>query len=200
MLTTLHKNFRKILSRPPKQEEPEALTLPSYWQPAADLQKMAQEILKEHAYEELSKEIKVFWNPLLQTTLGMALYHLNSVTLNPKIADNEEELHRTLRHELAHLIAYSKNSHRRISPHGQEWREACIELGLPEEEPCHDLPIKRRVIERKYHYSCPNPTCQFEIARVKPFKNPVSCAHCCKKYNHGRFSAKYQMVKTVVGK
>ena len=36
-----------------------------------------------------------------------------------------DEVDRTLRHELAHLLAQWRVGRRRIAPHGKEWRQAC---------------------------------------------------------------------------
>src|SRR5207237_3228502 len=41
-----------------------------------------------------------------------------------------DEIERTLRHELAHLLAQWRNGRRRIAPHGSEWSRACRALGL----------------------------------------------------------------------
>ena len=37
--------------------------------------------------------------------------------------------------------ASSRTPH--IAPHGAEWRQACRDLGIPNESRCHDLPLKR---------------------------------------------------------
>src|ERR1700687_2873461 len=41
-----------------------------------------------------------------------------------------DEIERTLRHELAHLLAQFRVGRRRIAPHGAEWRRACRDLGI----------------------------------------------------------------------
>src|ERR1700730_17806348 len=53
----------------------------------------------------------------------------------------DDEIDRTLRHELAHLLAQFRAGRRRISPHGEEWRQACHDLGIGDEVRCHNLPF-----------------------------------------------------------
>jgi len=72
----------------------------------------------------------VSWNPRMQTTAGRAWWPDRMIELNPKLREcGEEEVWRTLKHELAHLMAYERNMRRRIDPHGPEWRAACVDLG-----------------------------------------------------------------------
>ena len=55
--------------------------------------------------------------------------------LNPRlkqlpVPQRASEIRRTLRHELAHLVAYVRAGRRRIKPHGEEWKQACKDLGI----------------------------------------------------------------------
>lgn len=94
---------------------------------------------------ELSCKIKVYWNPRMRTTAGRAWWPDRKIELNPKLKEyNPDEVWRTLKHELAHLVAYERNGRRRIDPHGIEWQTACEDLGIPGERPYHNLPFKRR--------------------------------------------------------
>lgn len=143
---------------------------------------------------ELSRKVRVFWNPRMQTTAGRALWPDRVIELNPKLRDcPPEELWRTLKHELAHLVAYERSVRRRIEPHGPEWRSACAELGIPNEQPFHNLPFKRRKVKRNHVYCCPH--CLASIHRVKPIRRAVACYDCCRKFNGGAYHERFRLVR-----
>lgn len=135
--------------------------------------------------------VSVYWNPRLRTTAGLALWRERRVVLNPKLVEiSAAEVQRTLRHELAHLLAQHRAGRRRIDAHGAEWRQACCDLGIRNEPRCHDLPFKRRRLERKYFYSCP--ACKTLLARVRPLRRPAACLKCCRKYNGSSYHEKFR--------
>jgi SprT protein len=143
---------------------------------------------------ELSRRVRVSWNGRMQTTAGRAWWPDRSIELNPKLRDcGSEELWRTLKHELAHLIAYERCGRRRIDPHGMEWRAACMELGIPNEQPFHNLPFKRRRLKRNHSYICTN--CFVTIHRVKPIQRAVACYACCRKFSGGRYNDRFRLVE-----
>jgi SprT protein len=143
---------------------------------------------------ELARKVRVIWNPRMQTTAGRAWWPDRVIELNPKLRDCEpDQLWRTLRHELAHLVAYERSGRRRIEPHGPEWRAACAELGIPGEEPYHTLPFKRRRMKRNHAYICPN--CFSVIHRVRPISRAVACYACCRKHNDGHYHDRYRLIK-----
>jgi predicted SprT family Zn-dependent metalloprotease len=151
------------------------------------------------ALPELARKVRVSWNPRMQTTAGRAWWPDRSIELNPKLRDCEpDELWRTLKHELAHLVAYERGRRRRhIEPHGPEWQTACADLGIPGEQPFHTLPFKRRRMKRNHAYICPN--CFATIHRVKPIQRSVACYDCCRKHNHGSYHDRYRLIKTTPG-
>ncbi|MFZ9938571.1 MAG: hypothetical protein ACO3JG_16145, partial [Luteolibacter sp.] len=95
--------------------------------------------------------------------------------------------------EVAHLVAYERCGRRRIEPHGDEWRAACADLGIPGERPYHTLPFKRRRMKRNHAYFCPH--CFATIRRVKPIQRSVACYECCRKFNGGRYHEHFRLVK-----
>jgi predicted SprT family Zn-dependent metalloprotease len=107
------------------------------------------------------------------------------------------EVDRTLRHELAHLLARCRHGRRAIAAHGPEWRQACIDLGLTDEKRCHELPLPRRRLERKYLYRCR--FCKLEVRRVRPFRRAVACLKCCRAYNRGRYDERFRFLKISMG-
>lgn len=144
---------------------------------------------------ELARKVVVTWNPRMQTTAGRAWWPDRAIELNPKLNEcGSEELWRTLKHELAHLVAYERCGRRKIEPHGREWQAACVELGIPGEQPYHTLPFKRRRMKRNHAYICSN--CFAVIHRVKPIKKAVACYECCRKFNSGAYHDRYRLIKS----
>jgi predicted SprT family Zn-dependent metalloprotease len=146
---------------------------------------------------ELARKVRVSWNPRMQTTAGRAWWPDRCIELNPKLREcGPEELWRTLKHELAHLVAYERCGRRKIEPHGVEWRSACADLGIPGETPYHTLPFERRRMKRNHSYSCPN--CLATIHRVKPIRRAVACYDCCRKFNNGSYHDRFRLTKVRV--
>lgn len=154
----------------------------------------ARELLRTLGCGELAGRVRVRWNPRMRTTAGLANYRDSLVTLNPKLAPfGEAEIDKTLRHELAHVLAQHRAGRRRIAPHGAEWKQACRDLGLPDERRCHNLPLPRRKIGAKHIYRCP--ACKIDIRRVRPFRRRVACLVCCRAHNRGRYDEKFRLIK-----
>jgi predicted SprT family Zn-dependent metalloprotease len=127
----------------------------------------------------------------MRTTAGLACYRTKRVILNPKLIEvSAGEVQRTLRHELAHLVAQARAGRRRIAAHGAEWFEACADLGIPDEKRCHELPFKPRRIARKFFYQCP--ACDTVLSRVHRVKTRVACIKCCRKHNGGKYLERYR--------
>src|SRR5207237_9092122 len=83
------------------------------------------------------------------------------------------EIDRTLRHELAHLLAQFRVGRRRIAPHGEEWRQACRDLGIADEARCHNLPFALKSFPPRYVYVCPN--CNEKFPRVRRIPRGLTC-------------------------
>ncbi|MGB8354054.1 MAG: SprT-like domain-containing protein [Chthoniobacteraceae bacterium] len=161
----------------------------------AALTAQAHEFLRELDCAGLVARVVVRWNPRMRSTAGLANYQHSLVTLNPKLAQfGDAEIDKTLRHELAHLLAHFRAGRRRIAPHGAEWKQACRDLGLPDERRCHDLPLPRRKVVAKHTYHCPE--CRLDIHRVRPFRRKVACLACCRAHSRGRYDEKFRLVKT----
>jgi predicted SprT family Zn-dependent metalloprotease len=157
------------------------------------LQKQARRLLEEAGCPALARQVTVNWNRRLRTTAGLAHFRLWKISLNPRlVAFGMEEVDRTLRHELAHLLARYRAGRHRVQPHGAEWRQACADLGLNGEKRCHDLPLPRRRLPRKMLYRCRH--CQAEVRRVRPFRRAVACLKCCRAFNRGRYDERYRFM------
>jgi predicted SprT family Zn-dependent metalloprotease len=114
--------------------------------------------------------------------------------MNPKLLQfGMEEVDKTLRHELAHLVARARAGRRRIEPHGPEWRQACRDLGLADEKRCHDLPLPRTRQRIRHRYRCPQ--CRRDYDRVRPFRRAVACFECCRAHSRGTYDERFRLLK-----
>jgi SprT protein len=155
------------------------------------LEEVARMLTRRVGCKRLAKDLTVLWNPRMRTTAGLACYRTKRVILNPKLIEvSASEVQRTLRHELAHLVAQARAGRRRIAAHGEEWLEACADLGIPDEKRCHELPFKPRRIARKFFYQCP--ACDTVLARVHRVKTRVACIKCCRKHNGGKYQERFR--------
>ncbi|MGV3532759.1 MAG: SprT-like domain-containing protein, partial [Chthoniobacteraceae bacterium] len=127
----------------------------------------------------------------LRTTAGLAYPARQLIMLNPKVHAFEGELERTMRHELAHLLAHHRAGKRRIAAHGPEWRQACAALGIAEEPRCHKLPLPKRTQHRKHIYACPS--CKCIIRRVRPIRKKSACLACCRAHNRGQYDERFRL-------
>ena len=150
------------------------------------LEAKAQEILRALDAAELAREVRVEWNARLFSAAGRADFRRKLVSLNPRLREHDgTEIDRTLRHELAHLLAQFRAGRRRVSPHGVEWRKACRDLGIGDESRCHTLPFPVQRRTRRFLYRCAR--CGKEFPRVHRIKRAVACSDCCRKFNRGKF-------------
>lgn len=174
-----------------------ALTAAELYDLQQRLQKEAREAAEKIGMSKLAMSVRVEWNHRMRTAAGRAFYRKSLIELNPRLAtelpkaQSEDEIDRTLKHELAHLIAFNRAGNSRIQPHGTEWKRACRELGIAGEDRCHALPFAPRKMTKKYLYACPS--CQSEVPRVRPFKRPVACYECCKQHSRGRYSNEFKL-------
>lgn len=146
---------------------------------------------------ELARKVRVSWNPRMRTTAGRAWWPHRSIEMNPKIREiADAQIWRTLKHELAHLIAYERCGRRRIDPHGPEWQAACAELGIPGETTYHSLPLRARRMKRNHSYACPS--CLTVISRVRPFRRAVACYSCCRKFNGGMYHDRFRLIRNAI--
>ncbi|HEY2615294.1 MAG TPA: SprT-like domain-containing protein [Chthoniobacterales bacterium] len=160
------------------------------------LEEKARGILRELDAADLAGTVQVEWNARLFSAAGRADFRRKLVSLNPRLREHDAaEIDRTLRHELAHLLAQFRAGRRRVSPHGAEWKKACRDLGIADESRCHALPFPIQRPARRYLYDCPR--CGKEFPRVRRIKRAVACLDCCRKFNRGKFesSARLRLVR-----
>jgi len=160
------------------------------------LGEVARRMARKVGCRHLAEVLSVQWNPRLRTTAGLANYRNRTITLNPRlVVVDPQEIQRTLFHELAHLVAQERSGRRRIDPHGDEWRKACRDLGIPGESRCHNLPFKRIRMTRKYFYRCR--FCGQGLSRVRKLRRKSACIHCCRKYNEGKYDERFRFIEVL---
>ena len=155
------------------------------------LETEARDLLCSLGAKRIATELRVEWNSRLQTAAGRADYRDKLISLNPRLFEHPGEIDRTLRHELAHLLAQFRAGRRRISPHGAEWQQACRELGIADEKRCHTLPFPAKCHAPRFIYRCPN--CRRDFPRVRKLKRTVACLACCRAYNRGEFHIRFRL-------
>ena len=157
-----------------------------------ELERKARELLRALSASELASSVRVEWNARLFSAAGRADYRRKLVSLNPRLREHDAaEIDRTLRHELAHLLAQFRAGRRRVAPHGAEWREACRDLEIGDESRTHALPFPIQRRSRRFLYACPR--CGKEFPRVRRIKRAVACLECCHKFNRGKFEPSAQL-------
>jgi predicted SprT family Zn-dependent metalloprotease len=156
-----------------------------------NLEKTARDLLRANGAKRIANELRVEWNSSLKTAAGRADYREKLISLNPRLAEYPDEIDRTLRHELAHILAQFRAGRRRIAPHGTEWRQACTDLGIADEKRCHNLPFPTRTYAARFIYRCPN--CRREFLRVRRVRHAVACLACCRKHNGGYFDLRFRL-------
>jgi len=156
-----------------------------------DLESKAREILYELGANKLACAIRVEWNSHLKTSAGRADYGHKLISLNPLLFEHPAEIDRTLRHELAHLLAQFRAGRRRLLPHGTEWQQACRDLGIADEKRCHNLPFPARRHTARFIYRCPS--CRQEFPRVRRVRRAVACLACCRAHNGGEFDTRFRL-------
>jgi SprT protein len=156
------------------------------------LESIARELLRTAGAKPVAGLVRVEWNSRLRSCAGKASFRGALVWLNPRLREHDVlEIDRTLRHELAHLLAQYRAGRRRILPHGPEWRRACHDLGIGGERRCHDLPFPISRRERRFVYKCPN--CSADFPRVRAIRHAVACLACCRKHNRGKFTSRFRL-------
>ncbi len=157
----------------------------------ATLLKTARELLRSLGATRIATELRVEWNSRLKTAAGRADHRRKLISLNPRLVEHPAEIDRTLRHELAHILAQFRAGRRRISPHGPEWQQACRDLGIADEKRCHTLPFPTKSYAPRFIYRCPN--CRRDFPRVRKIKRTVACLACCRAHNGGEFDVRFRL-------
>jgi SprT protein len=158
---------------------------------ARNLERKARELLCSLGANRIATELRVEWNSRLKTAAGRADHRQKLISLNPWLVEHPAEIDRTLRHELAHILAQFRAGRQPISPHGSEWQQACRDLGIAGEKRCHTLPFPAKRYAPRFTYRCPN--CRRDFPRVRKIKRTVACLACCRAHNRGEFDVRFRL-------
>ena len=159
---------------------------------ARELQDRARALLRGLNADILTDRLRVEWNERMRTTVGRADFRRCLISLNPALREfGPAEIDRTLRHELAHLLAHLRFGKRRIRPHGREWQNACCELGISGERAGHTLPLVGRSLSRRFLYYCKS--CQAHFPRVRRIRLALACLACCQKFSSGNYDERFRL-------
>ena len=137
-----------------------------------------------------AQKLQVIWNARLRSSAGFASYPSWRIELNPRLQEFDGQVERTLKHELAHLVAFQRAGHTRIEPHGAEWRKACEDIGIPDERAHHHLPLPRNEVKRNFLYVCVS--CGLVVRRVRKFRRYSACRTCCSKHAGGGYDERFR--------
>jgi SprT protein len=158
----------------------------------AMLEALARDLLGQNGAARLGARVQVEWSSRLRSAAGRAEYRSARVLLNHRLcAHGEGEIDRTLRHELAHLLAQFRAGRRRVAPHGAEWRRACADLAIGGESRCHTLPFPIRRQPLRYLYFCPH--CKQDFPRTRLVKRRTACLSCCRAFNRGEYDGRFRL-------
>jgi SprT protein len=156
------------------------------------LESLAIDLLRAHGARRIASQLRVEWNRRLKSCAGRADYRSKLISLNPLLhAHGDDEVRRTLLHELAHLLAQFRAGRRRIAPHGLEWRRACHDLGIGDEKRCHNLPLPVNRRARRFLYRCPH--CRRDFPRTRRIRRSVACLACCRAHSRGNFDPRFRL-------
>jgi len=194
LLRQLEFAFQTVVGRALRLPNPETATgavAPQFRQRNLNLEETARELLRSLGAARIAGELRVEWNSRLKTAAGRADYRQKLISLNRRLLEYPTEIDRTLRHELAHILAQFRAGRRRIPPHGVEWQHACVDLGIADEKRCHNLPFPAQTYAARLIYRCPN--CHQEFPRVRRVRRAVACLACCRKHNSGHFDPRFRL-------
>ena len=175
---------------PARQTATEAVAIPLHGRDTT-LETEARQLMSSLGGQRIASQLRVEWNSRLQTAAGRADYRQKIISLNPRLVKHPEEIDRTLRHELAHILAQFRAGRRRISPHGPQWQQACCDLGIAGEKRCHTLPFPAKRCAPRFIYRCTN--CRRDFPRVRKIKRTVACLACCRAHNGGKFDVRFRL-------
>lgn len=104
------------------------------------LEDLATKALSRIGYRYLALKVEVVWNDRLTKSAGQTDLRYLRIELNPKLKKLDfKHTKQTLKHELAHVLANHRNSG--CPQHGKDWKQACEDLGIPDEPRVHHLKL-----------------------------------------------------------
>lgn len=134
------------------------------------------------------------FNNRLTRVLGRCNYTTKIIELSTKYTlanyDNIAVIEDTIRHEIAHAIAYILFGEK-ARGHGRYWKHVAVEVGAKPSRCKTEDQIISVTKKRDVVYKCPSPDCDNEISFTRKVSKKRACKSCCDKHNNGRFDPKY---------
>jgi predicted SprT family Zn-dependent metalloprotease len=97
---------------------------------------------------------------------------------------SQRAIEEIIKHEMIHLWLHERGL---PSGHTSEFRAKARQMGQPKTRHQIESPKPRS----GWEYSCS--VCKSTFIRRKRFGRPVACAACCKKFNRGKFDARFKL-------
>ncbi len=115
---------------------------------------------------------------------GCCNYTKKEISLSKHLTqlNSKEQVTETLLHEIAHALTPGDH-------HGKKWQAKCLELGITAER-CYKL---QDVTTPQANFLLVCPNCNLEVPRMRRSRTKYVCRACCKRYNNGKPSSKYQL-------
>jgi hypothetical protein len=173
--------------------------------PVAELQNLYHQFNAEH-FDGVLPPCTLSWSRALTRTAGNIDVRRRAIKLSVPLlieafrrdslfapqytvcgvqCDNcESAVREILKHEMIHLWLYEKGL-----PHGHtpEFRHKARELGQPKTRHQIALPAP----SSGWEYLCAH--CGDAFTRRRRYGRPVACARCCKRFNKGRYDARFKL-------
>jgi len=109
-----------------------------------------------------------------------------TITLSKELVllNDEKNVKDTILHEISHALVGARNGH------NDDWKDKCREVGCSPSR-CYNSQQVVAVETKHYLLSCSN------CGRThKQFRRPTkkgACSFCCKKYNDGKYTDKFEL-------
>jgi len=135
------------------------------------------------------------FNGRLSNVLGRCNYTHKRIQLSTKYVNLNWDKHSdmvedTIRHEIAHAIAYHLYG---SIGHGHDWQSVAKQLGaMSKARSKNSSNIVSTRKKRNIIFECPN--CDNQISFARTPKKSRACGSCCDKYSNGEYDAKYKYI------
>lgn len=121
---------------------------------------------------------------------GCCSYMTRTISLSKHFVqlNSFEEIEGTIKHEIAHALGHI---HFGASGHCKRWKRVAIAIG-DDGQRCYDSK-KVSMPKGKYVFACMN--CSKEVTYHKKTTTIKACGDCCRKYNNGKYTSRFQLVE-----
>jgi predicted SprT family Zn-dependent metalloprotease len=155
-----------------------------------ETQKLAEGLIKKHLGNAEHRWVFKFDNARKrfgQCKWGRGQYII-SLSKHLTLLNGIDQIRDTILHEIAHALDVEDRGY---SNHDANWRQIALRIGCNGER-CYS---SKEVVqpESKYTVKCTNCENEFKAMR-KPRRSSNACGKCCKKYNGGQYTPKFNLV------